>query len=110
MSRARIALIHGVGLDGSMWGPLREFLEPEYHVQILELLGHGHRGTAAPEGVTLAELAADVADRLEPGTHVVGFSLALSLPSTWPGSGLTWWPPWFPSGQYVTVQRRSVPR
>lgn len=75
MSRARIALIHGVGLDGSMWGPLREFLEPEFDVQIIELLGHGRREQFAPEGVTLAELAADVAERLKPGTHVVGFSL-----------------------------------
>lgn len=74
MSRARIALIHGVGLDGSMWQPLREFLEPEYDVQVLELLGHGQR-QKAPEGVTLAELAADVAGQLEPETHVVGFSL-----------------------------------
>lgn len=74
MSRVRIALIHGVGLDGSMWGPLRELLEPEYDVQILELLGHGDRD-AAPEGVTLADLSADVAVRLQPGTHVVGFSL-----------------------------------
>ncbi|HEY9357585.1 MAG TPA: alpha/beta fold hydrolase [Arthrobacter sp.] len=75
MSRARIALIHGVGLDGSMWGPLREFLEPEFDVQIIELLGHGSRTKAVPDGVTLTELAADVADRLSPGTHVVGFSL-----------------------------------
>lgn len=75
MSRARIALIHGVGLDGSMWGPLREFLEPEFDVQIIELLGHGSRTKAVPENVTLTELAADVADRLSPGTHVVGFSL-----------------------------------
>lgn len=74
MSPVRIALIHGVGLDGSMWGPVREFLEPEYDVQVLELLGHGQR-QKAPEGVTLGELAADVAERLEPGTHVVGFSL-----------------------------------
>ncbi|MET3812527.1 pimeloyl-ACP methyl ester carboxylesterase [Arthrobacter sp. UYEF3] len=57
-----------------MWGPLREFLEPDYDVQIIELLGHGHRPNA-PEGVTLAQLAADVADQLEPGTHLVGFSL-----------------------------------
>lgn len=75
MSRDRIALIHGVGLDGSMWGPLREFLEPEYDVQVLELLGHGRRPQAAPEGVTLAGLAADVAESLEPNTHLVGFSL-----------------------------------
>ncbi|MEV8148047.1 alpha/beta fold hydrolase [Arthrobacter sp. NPDC080073] len=75
MSRVRIALIHGVGLDGSMWRPLREFLEPEYDVQILELLGHGRREQPAPEGLTLQDLAADVAERLEPGTHVVGFSL-----------------------------------
>ncbi|WP_028277941.1 alpha/beta fold hydrolase [Arthrobacter sp. I3] len=74
MSRERVALIHGVGLDGSMWNPLREYLEPEYDVQILELLGHGHR-PPAPEGITLAELAADVAERLEPNTHLVGFSL-----------------------------------
>jgi pimeloyl-ACP methyl ester carboxylesterase len=75
VSRVRIALIHGVGLDGSMWGPLREFLEPEYDVQILELMGHGSHPQAAPDGVTLAQLAADVAERLEPGTHLVGFSL-----------------------------------
>lgn len=75
MSRARIALIHGVGLDGSMWGPLREFLEPEFDVQAIELLGHGSRQQPAPDGVTLAELATDVAERLGPGTHLVGFSL-----------------------------------
>jgi pimeloyl-ACP methyl ester carboxylesterase len=75
VDRARIALIHGVGLDGSMWAPVREFLEPEYDVQVLELLGHGRRRRIGPEGVTLAELAADVADRLKPGTHLVGFSL-----------------------------------
>lgn len=75
MSRARIALIHGVGLDGSMWGPLREFLEPEFDTQVIELLGHGSRGQAVPEGVTLAQLAADVAGHLEPDTHLVGFSL-----------------------------------
>ncbi|WP_423182421.1 alpha/beta fold hydrolase [Arthrobacter sp. NyZ413] len=74
MSRVRIALIHGVGLDGSMWGPLRELLEPEFEVQVLELLGHGNR-PSAPDGVTLADLAGDVADRLQPGTHLVGFSL-----------------------------------
>lgn len=75
MTRERIALIHGVGLDGSMWEPVREFLEPEYDVQIVELLGHGQRREPAPEGLTLAELAADVAGRLEPNTHLVGFSL-----------------------------------
>lgn len=75
MSRGRIALIHGVGLDSSMWVPLREFLEPEFDVQTIELLGHGSREQPAPDGVTLAELAADVAERLRPGTHLVGFSL-----------------------------------
>lgn len=74
MSRERVALIHGVGLDSSMWNPLRELLEPEYDIQVLELLGHGHR-PPAPEGITLAELSADVAERLEPNTHLVGFSL-----------------------------------
>jgi pimeloyl-ACP methyl ester carboxylesterase len=74
VSRVRIALIHGVGLDGSMWDPLRELLEPEFEVQVLDLLGHGNRPPAA-DGVTLAELADDVASGLQPGTHLVGFSL-----------------------------------
>lgn len=57
-----------------MWKPVREYLEPEYDVQVLELLGHGHR-RPAPAGIRLAELTADVAERLETNTHVVGFSL-----------------------------------
>lgn len=75
MGFERIALIHGVGLDGSMWGPVRNLLEPEYDVHVLELLGHGRRPPLGPQGVTLAELAADVAEGLEPNTHLVGFSL-----------------------------------
>jgi len=74
VDRARIAFIHGVGLDGSMWEPVREFLEPEYDVQVLELMGHGRHPKAARE-VSLPELSADVADSLLPGTHLVGFSL-----------------------------------
>lgn len=57
-----------------MWAPLREFLEPEFEVQVLELLGHGRR-PKAPDGVTLGELSADIAGQLQPGTHLVGFSL-----------------------------------
>ena len=75
MDRTRIALIHGVGLDGSMWEPVREFLEPEYDVQVLELMGHGQHPKAAGREVSLSDLSGDVADRLEPGTHLVGFSL-----------------------------------
>ena len=108
VSRERVALIHGVGLDGSMWNPLREYLKPEYDVQVLELLGHGHR-PPAPEGITLAELAADVAERLEPNTHLVGFCSEPSWPSTWPGTALGWSPASCRSHPCARAHRRSMP-
>jgi pimeloyl-ACP methyl ester carboxylesterase len=74
MARTRVVLLHGVGLDHTMWGRVRELLPDSYDVSTPDLLGHGSR-PAAPDGVTLRDLADDVASRLEPGTHLVGFSL-----------------------------------
>ena len=73
-ARTRVVLLHGVGLDHTMWDRVRDLLPPTYDVVTPDLLGHGSRD-AAPEGVTLRDLADDVARGLEPDTHLVGFSL-----------------------------------
>ncbi|GHI93082.1 alpha/beta fold hydrolase [Streptomyces olivaceus] len=75
-SRARptVVLLHGVGLDHTMWEPVTALLADRFTVLAPDLPGHGAR---PPVGgaVTLAELAAGVADRIPAGSHLVGFSL-----------------------------------
>jgi len=74
MSLPRVVLLHGVGLDHTMWSAVVDGLTDHFDVSTPDLLGHGSR-PAAPDTVTLRDLADDVAGSLEPGTHVVGFSL-----------------------------------
>jgi pimeloyl-ACP methyl ester carboxylesterase len=74
MSKPRIVLLHGVGLDHHMWEPLIAELGDDFEVVTPDLLGHGE-AEAAPDGVGLADLAAAVAPAVEPGSHLVGFSL-----------------------------------
>jgi pimeloyl-ACP methyl ester carboxylesterase len=79
MTTRPIVLLHGVGLDHSMWGPATALLPAQWQVLTPDLLGHG-ANRAAPEGVTLADLADDVAARIAGATpgepvHLVGFSL-----------------------------------
>lgn len=64
-----ILLLHGVGLDRTMWSRCRL-----PGAVALDLLGHGS-AAPAPPGTTLADLAGDVAERLSGPAHVVGFSL-----------------------------------
>ncbi|MFT4232665.1 MAG: alpha/beta hydrolase [Leucobacter sp.] len=75
-SRAPIALLHGVGLDRTMWAQLTALLEADGRaVSALDLPGHGGR-PALREPQTLASLADDVLARLPEGrVHLVGFSL-----------------------------------
>ena len=74
MARPTVVLLHGVGLDATMWSPVAALLEDEFEVVAQDLPGHG-RGAPAPEGTTLGDLAAAVAGSVEPGSHLVGFSL-----------------------------------
>jgi len=74
VSKPRIVLLHGVGLDHHMWNPLVAELGDRFDVVTPDLLGHGD-ADPAPEGVTLGELAEAVSASIEPGSHVVGFSL-----------------------------------
>ncbi|MDP3891304.1 alpha/beta fold hydrolase [Nocardioides sp.] len=73
MSRA-LVLLHGVGLDHTMWEPLRSLLPSDLSVVAPDLPGHGaypppHRATS------LAELADAIVQEVPPGAHLVGFSL-----------------------------------
>ncbi len=74
MAKPRLVLLHGVGLDHSMWTPVSTLLQEDFEVLALDLPGHGGRGPA-PDGITLGELAEAVAGSVEPGSHLVGFSL-----------------------------------
>jgi len=74
MSKPELVLLHGVGLDRTMWQPVIGALETEFTVRTLNLLGHGSR-EAAWDGITLADLADDIGWQLSPATHLVGFSL-----------------------------------
>ncbi|MGO1545283.1 MAG: alpha/beta fold hydrolase [Gulosibacter sp.] len=68
-----IVLLHGVGLDRTMWQPLTAALSGE--VIALDLPGHGEQPPlSAP--TSLRELAEDVVARLpEFAVHLIGFSL-----------------------------------
>lgn len=74
MTTARLVLLHGVGLDHTMWQSVLAQLPPGTATWAPDLLGHGS-SPAAADGTTLADLAAPVVDRLQPGDHLVGFSL-----------------------------------
>lgn len=68
-----VVLLHGVGLDRSMWRSVIDLLDRP--VLALDLLGHGERPPLR-EPTTLTALANDVLPRLPPGRcHLVGFSL-----------------------------------
>ena len=74
MAKPSLVLLHGVGLDSTMWEPATALLEDDVDVVALDLPGHGRR-EPAPDGVTLADLADGVASDVPPGSHLVGFSL-----------------------------------
>jgi pimeloyl-ACP methyl ester carboxylesterase len=74
MPKPVIVLLHGVGLDHTMWRPVSTLLQDEFEVVTPDLLGHGGNAPA-PDGTTLRDLADDVARTLSSGTNLVGFSL-----------------------------------
>jgi pimeloyl-ACP methyl ester carboxylesterase len=74
MAPPTFVLLHGVGLDHTVWEPVIDRLPRDVRVLSPDLPGHGARGPAA-EGVTLADLADGVVDQIPVGSHLVGFSL-----------------------------------
>lgn len=70
-----LVLLHGVGLDHTVWDAVRTVLPGDLHAQAPDLLGHGQAPPAPPE-CRLADLAEHVAAALPSGpAHLVGFSL-----------------------------------
>jgi pimeloyl-ACP methyl ester carboxylesterase len=74
MTKPTIVLLHGVGLDHTMWGPVSALLVDEFDVLAVDLPGHGIN-PPAPDGTTLGDLADTLAAVVPAGSHVVGFSL-----------------------------------
>jgi pimeloyl-ACP methyl ester carboxylesterase len=74
MTKPALVLLHGVGLDHTMWEPVVALLPGDVDVITPDLPGHGRRAPAQA-GVTLADLADGVAEDIAPGSHLVGFSL-----------------------------------
>ncbi|MBR8743526.1 alpha/beta fold hydrolase [Nocardiopsis sp. MG754419] len=74
MTTPTVVLLHGVGLDHTMWEPVAAALAARFTVVTPDLPGHGG-ATPVPEGTALADLALGVADAIPTGSHVVGFSL-----------------------------------
>lgn len=69
-----LVLLHGVGLDHTMWEPLRALLPSGLPVVAPDLPGHGARPPLRGD-TSLTDLAAAVAEDVPSGAHVVGFSL-----------------------------------
>lgn len=74
MSKPTVVLLHGVGLDHTMWEPAAALLADRFTLVAPDLPGHGSRHPAG-DGVTVADLADGVAGEIPAGSHVVGFSL-----------------------------------
>ncbi|GAA3724637.1 pimeloyl-ACP methyl ester carboxylesterase [Spinactinospora alkalitolerans] len=69
-----LVLLHGVGLDRSMWDRCLPDLAELHRVRALDLPGHGRSGEV-PEGVTAGDIADAVQQELPEPVHLVGFSL-----------------------------------
>lgn len=74
MTRPSLVLLHGVGLDHTMWELVARELDGAYAVVAPDLPGHGAQ-PGVPPGITLADFADRVVERIPAGSHVVGFSL-----------------------------------
>lgn len=74
MTRPVLVLLHGVGLDHTVWQDVVPELHDRFDVRTPNLPGHSG-AERVPSDVDLAGLAATVASRLDEGTHLVGFSL-----------------------------------
>jgi (E)-2-((N-methylformamido)methylene)succinate hydrolase len=72
--RPAVALIHGLGLDDTMWDRCVLALSGRCDLVTVTLPGHGDSRDIAPDA-TLGSLAAAAARQLGPRTHLAGFSL-----------------------------------
>lgn len=82
---APLVLLHGFGADRSSWHPVRALIPREIETLALDLPGHG--GEGARPAASLADIAGDIADRLDAlgleeihlAGHSLGGAVALAL-------------------------------
>lgn len=83
--REPLVLLHALGVDRRVWGPVIDRLPTDRRIIALDLRGHG-RAADAPAARTLHDHAGDTAallDRLEvPAAHVAGLSLGGAIAQT----------------------------
>lgn len=68
-----LALLHGWGMHGGVWGSVLPTLAERHRVHVVDLPGHGASLASAP--FTLAQVARDVANSLPPVCTLLGWSL-----------------------------------
>jgi (E)-2-((N-methylformamido)methylene)succinate hydrolase len=76
--RATVVLIHGVGMNQSVWAPQVAALRDRYRVVVYDMLGHGRSALPSPVA-RLDEYASQLAQLLDTlgvhAAHVVGHSM-----------------------------------
>ena len=78
-AKPKVVLLHGVGLDKSVWAQVQEFLD--YETVALDLPGHGQQPPLTTTS-TLTGFGDDVVARIPEGpVHLVGFSLGALIAS-----------------------------
>ena len=68
-----LLVLHGWGMNHTIWLPVKQILEENYTVTWLDLPGHGQN--KAYEADNLEQMVAAVHDVCDRGTHVMGWSL-----------------------------------
>lgn len=68
-----LVLLHGWGLHGGVWAPVREALEARFRVTVFDLPGHGFSSFTPLRGFD--EAVDDVAAQVPGGAFVCGWSL-----------------------------------
>lgn len=76
-----LALIHGWGMHGGIWGIVRPELERHFRVHALDLPGYGL--SAAVQPYELGALAQEVAEALPQGINVIAWSLGGLVAQRW---------------------------
>ncbi|APX78557.1 alpha/beta fold hydrolase [Achromobacter insolitus] len=73
-----LVLLHGVGLDHTLWDDLAPLLEPDFEVLRYDMLGHGH-ARAIDESVTVQDFIAQLDTELDragwKSANVLGYSM-----------------------------------
>ena len=68
-----VMMIHGWGMNSTVWEPVREALEERYRVFWLDLPGHGFNKTM--NAISLEQIVNSIVEVIPENTHIIGWSL-----------------------------------